>query len=207
MAGAAKAAGLIAAGGGPEDPVADVAAAKTMARKRAPAKKPAEKSSGNGDGLTSEERAKNRERRAQESHRNRQQDRKAKLHPPKVSRSKKSMKWAWSGNRKLLVVEFVACMVVLGAGTLLAPEGSKDGVPRAMVKASALCGLFLILALVASGGTGPAKTATALATLVTAGYVLTSSDVRNVVKWVDSYFSKTGDVTAKQPTGSAEELV
>jgi hypothetical protein len=116
--------------------------------------------------------------------------------------AKKAVGWAFSGNRRLLTVEFIACILVLGVGTLLAPEGSKDGMPRAMVKGSALCGLFLILSLVASGGKGPAKAATAVGTLVTAAYVLTSSDVHNVVSWIGEFFSKTGDVSAKNPTGS-----
>jgi hypothetical protein len=114
----------------------------------------------------------------------------------------KAVGWAFSGSRKLLTVEFIACIVVLGMGTLLAPEGSKDGMPRAMVKGSALAGLFLVLSLVASGGKGPAKAATAVGTLVTAAYVLTSSDVHNVVAWIGAFFSKTGDVSAKNPTGT-----
>lgn len=153
-----------------------------------------------------EQRARNRESRAQESHSNRQADRSAKLNTPEVKTkgkgAKKVVGWAFSGNRKLLTAEFIACLIVLGLGTLLAPEGSKDGMPRAMVKGSALSALFLVLALVASGGKSPAKVATALGTLVTASYVLTSSDVHNVVSWVSSFFSKTGDVSAKNPTGS-----
>lgn len=113
----------------------------------------------------------------------------------KKSKAARSMAWAWSGNRRLLTMQFVACMVVLGLGTLLAPKGSNDGMTRAMVKGSGLAGLFFILALVASGGKGPAKAATALGTLVTAAYVLTSSDVRNVVGWFAEFFKPDGDVS------------
>lgn len=162
---------------------------------------PEKKKSGNPE---AEQRARNREQRAQESHSNRQADRQGKLNPPKAKSkgAKKAVGWAFSGSRKLLTIEFIACILVLGVGTLLAPEGSKDGMPRAMVKGSALCGLFLILSLVASGGKGPAKAATAVGTLVTAAYVLTSSDVHNVVSWIGEFFSKTGDVSAKNPTGA-----
>lgn len=197
---AAKAAGAIAAGGGPEDPVGDVVAAGIVAKGDKPKAEPKPAGSQDSPG---EQRAQNREARAAESHANRQADRQAKLAPPKrPSTARRSIGWAFSGNRKLLTGEFIACIILLGLGTLLAPEGSKDGMPRAMVKGSALSALFLILALVASGGTGPAKVATGIGTLVTASYVLTSSDVHNVVKWIGAYFSKTGDVTAKNPTGS-----
>lgn len=170
---AAKAASVVAEGGGPEDPVTDVLAAKEALGGRK--KTPAAPSVPGGGGGK-----------------------------PKAAgaKPKKAVAWAFSGNRKLLTTEFIACIVVLILGTVLAPSGSKDGIPRAMIKGSALCGLFLILALVASAGTGSAKAATAIGTLVTAGYVLTSSDVHNVAKWTAAFFSKTGDVTAAQPTGA-----
>ncbi len=172
MAGVAKkaaaAGATVAAGGGPEDPVADAVAARQATRK-APA------------------------------------DRSKAKKPTATSRGKRALGFAWSGNRRLLVAEFVACMLVLGLGTVLVPKGKERGVPRAMVKASALCGVFLILALVASSGKASAKAATAVGTLITAGYVLTSADVHDVVQWVQEYFSKTGDVTAKQPAGSVAD--
>lgn len=159
----------------------------------------AQSKAGGGEG---EQRARNREARAAESHANRQADRQAKAKTGKTGASKKVVGWAFSGDRKLLTVEFIVCLVVLGLGTLLAPQGSKDGMPRAMVKGSALSGLFLVLALVASGGKGAAKVATGIGTLVTASYLFTSSDVHNVTAWVASFFSKTGDVSGNQPIGS-----
>lgn len=111
---------------------------------------------------------------------------------PQPSRGRRAARWAWADNRRLLTAEFIACVVVLGLGTLLAPKGSKDGIPRLMIKGTALSGLFLLLALVASGGKGAARVATALGTLVTAAYVLTSSDVHNVVSWVATFFSADG---------------
>lgn len=175
----AKAATVIAEGGGPEDPITDAIAAKEAlgGRKKTPAAAPAPAAGGGGGP-------------------------KGSVKGPAVSKPKKAVGWALSGNRKLLTAEFIACMAVLGLGTVLAPSGSKDGIPRAMIKGSALCGLFLLLALVASAGKSSAKAATAIGTLVTAGYVLTSSDVHNVAKWTAAFFSKTGDVTAAQPTGA-----
>ncbi|MEV8530086.1 hypothetical protein AB0451_39440 [Streptomyces sp. NPDC052000] len=110
----------------------------------------------------------------------------------KPSATARARRWAWADNRRLLTAEFIACVVVLGLGTLLAPKGSKDGIPRLMIKGTALSGLFLLLALVASGGKGPARAATAIGTLVTAAYVLTSSDVHNVVQWIGTFFSASG---------------
>lgn len=112
--------------------------------------------------------------------------------------------WAWSGNRKLLTAQFLVCVVVLGLGTLLAPSGSKNGMPRALVKGSALCGVFLVLSLLTTGGKGPAKAATAVGTLITAAYVLTSSDVHNVVSWLNAFFSKDGDVSTSG-TGKGDQ--
>lgn len=118
--------------------------------------------------------------------------------------------WAWSGNRKLLTAQFLVCVVVLGLGTLLAPSGTKDGMPRALVKGSALCGVFLVLSLLTTGGKGAAKAATAIGTLVTASYVLTSKDVHNVVSWLNAFFSKDGDISTsgsgKTPPANAPDL-
>lgn len=123
---------------------------------------------------------------------------------PTRSRARRGLSWAWSDNRKLLVAEFIACIVVLGLGTLTAEEGSKDDVGRAMVKGSALAGMFFVLSLVAAGGKGPARAANAVGTLVTAAYVLTSSDVHNLVSFVAGFFSKTsGRVKAQENTATS----
>lgn len=182
---------VVAAGGGPEDPVADVAAVKAARERRQ---------------QRSDERAENRESRAQQSHANRQADRSAKLAKPgKVSRS---VSWAWSGSRRLLTAEFVLCIAVLLLGYVLKQVGAKQnttssstsstgqGAIHVMIKGSALAGLFFLLALLMAGGKNAAKTATALGTLVTATYVLTSSDVHDLVSWANSFFAST-------PSGSS----
>jgi hypothetical protein len=97
-------------------------------------------------------------------------------------------------NSQLLVVEYVACVVILFAGTLVAPQGSKDGIPRLLVKGSALSLLFFILALMGAGGRGAAKAAGALGFLVTVTYLFTSSDAHNVVEWLGGFFGSSGTI-------------
>lgn len=142
----AKAAGIVAAGGGPQNPVADIAALTSYKKSRKDAK--AAKSGGPG-----------------------------------------------GGGKRLILLEFLVCFVILGAGTVVAPNGSKDGVPRLMVRGTGLCVLFLVLSLVASAGAKPAKAAAGLGALVTAGYLFTSSDATNLFTWMGGYFSKSGVAT------------
>jgi hypothetical protein len=96
-----------------------------------------------------------------------------------------------AGNRVLLA-EFTACFVVLGLGTVLAPSGTKDGVPRLMSRGSGLCLLFFILALVSGAGPGARKAANALGGLVTVAYLVTSSDAHNVFGWITQFYSTAG---------------
>lgn len=189
---AAKAAGAIVAGGGPEDPAGDAKAAEIVAKgaaakggagKKGGAAKGGGAGGGSSSGPTSEQRAQNREKRAAESHAARQ----SRLAKP--STGKKAVGWAFSANRRVLVAEYVLCMAIVILGTLMAPADSQDTAMRALVKGSALSGLFMILALLAAGGPGATRTATALGTLVTASYALTSSDVHNVVTWTAKFFA------------------
>ena len=181
----------LAEGGGPEDPLADAAALKAAAKQR------------------SEQRAENRERRAAESHAARQQ----RAAPAKAPKAKRVVSWAWSGSRRLLTAEFLICLVVLLLGFVLsrvdaqttatadkqAAKPGTDAAIHAMVKGSALAGLFFLLAILQAGGKGPAKAATALGTLVTATYVLTSADVHQIVSWINSFFAPPKAVESLQP--------
>lgn len=119
--------------------------------------------------------------------------------PPKPG---KVGNWLLSGDRKLLTAEYVACVAILGAGTLVAPQGSKDGTVRAMVKFTALSAVFFLLAMVGSAGKGAARAATGLGALITAAYLFTSSDVHDVAAWTSAFFDPKGDITKKQPKGS-----
>lgn len=119
-----------------------------------------------------------------------------------------------AGNR-ILLAEFLACFVVLGLGTIVAPQGSKDGVPRLMSRGSGLCLLFFVLALVAGAGSGARRVANGLGGLVTVAYLVTSSDAHNIFSWIGAFYSTAGvkagqgigdlggAVTAAQNAGSA----
>lgn len=127
--------------------------------------------------------------------------------PAKKRGSKRVVAWAWSGSRKLLTAEFVICVVILGLGLLVGDSGpttKRQDVGHVMVKGSALAALFFILALLTSAGKGTAKAATGLATLVTLTYVFTSTDSRNLMAWVSSFFGNPASTGTKGEGGGAE---
>jgi hypothetical protein len=136
----AKAAGIVAAGGGPEDPVTDAVALGALVK------------------------------------------------PKKAKTQAPSGAGRIGGKSKLLLTEFLVCFVILGAGTVVAPQGSKDGIPRLMTRGTGLCILFFILSLVSGGGPKAKKGAEALGGLVTVSYLVLSSDALNIFKWVGSFF-------------------
>jgi len=103
---------------------------------------------------------------------------------------RRAVAWAWSGSRKVLTAQFVLCAVILVLGTLTSKDEVKSTAARSMVKGSALALLFFLLALLSSAGGSSARAATAMGTLVTAAYALTSSDVHALVKWLGDYFGK-----------------
>jgi hypothetical protein len=143
-AGSGKAAGIVAAGGGPEDPVTDLLALAAL-------KKGGRK--------------------------------------PKAPRA--------SGSNKLLLTEFLVCFLVLGAGTIVAPQGSADGVPRLMTRGTGLCLLFLILSLASGAGPSAKKVSAGIGGLVTVSYLVISSDATNLLSWMTKFFG----TTAGTPTG------
>lgn len=68
--------------------------------------------------------------------------------------------------RRILVAEFVVCIIILALSPLSAPEGDPVKPGAWMKKGSAMCGLFLLLGLLASAGRGAAKVASAFGGLV-----------------------------------------
>lgn len=108
------------------------------------------------------------------------------------------------GNKKILLPEMISCLVVLVFGTLVAPKGSKDDVHRLLVKGSALMGVFFILAIISTGGKGPQKFANILGLLITLSYLLNSSDIHNIVNWVNGFFSKPKDGKSKTPPSESD---
>lgn len=107
--------------------------------------------------------------------------------------------------RQALLVELVACLVIVWLGTLVAPKGPVNGTTRAMVKSTGLAALFFILAMVSAGGKGAARAAGAFGALVTLAYVFTSSDALDIVRWAAKYWSKSGTGAAVPAPGAAEE--
>jgi hypothetical protein len=102
-------------------------------------------------------------------------------------------------NRGLLA-EFLLCFVILGLGTIVAPpsNAAHNGVPRLMVKSSALAALFLILALVSAGSPKAAKAAGGLGALVTVGYTVMGADALNIFQWAARYFAADGGGAAAE---------
>lgn len=109
------------------------------------------------------------------------------------SKGSRAVSWAWSGSKKLLMAQFVLCVVILALGSMTSdPKDGKSAAGRAMVKGSAFALIFFLLAILSAGGKGAAKSATAVGTLITVSYALTSSDVHAVVTWINSFFKGAG---------------
>lgn len=98
--------------------------------------------------------------------------------------------------RRILVAEFLICFIVLGAGAIVAPQGDKSGIPRLMSKGTGLALLFLVLSLFSAGGEKAAKGAAGLGALVTAGYLFTSPDAANILKWITSFYGANAGALA-----------
>lgn len=121
----------------------------------------------------------------------------------KSSRSSKSgnsvgMKLAGKvGNRKSLLAELVICLVILLLGSLVRKnDDGRSSVVRMMVKGSALLGVFFVLSIMSTGGSGAQKASGAIGLLVVMTYALTSEDINNILKWIKSFF-KPGVEKAK----------
>lgn len=98
-----------------------------------------------------------------------------------------------TGNpRRILVAEFLVCFIVLGAASIVAPQGEGSGIPRLMSKGTGLALLFLFLSLFSAGGEKAAKGAAGLGALITAGYLFTSPDAANILKWITSFYGANG---------------
>lgn len=172
MAGTGKAAAIIIAGGGPEDPAADAAAASQLSAAGAGG------AGGKGNKATQMGGLGGQKSRAGKE----------------SSRNKTTMLGARTDARRLLLTEFVVCVAVLGLGTLVpAPKGSKDeGMSHLLVKGTALSLLFFVLALAGSAGAKAGRAASGIGALVTAAYLLTSSDAYNILSWISSFYGKPG---------------
>lgn len=159
---AAKAAGAEVAGGGPENPAADIQAVKAIA---------SSKNQGSGGKKTSGPPAGK------------------KSSPSSGSRTKRTLAWAWSGSRNLLGAEYLIIVVILGLGALTTTGNVKDELPKLMVKFSAVSLVFMLASLVADTGKSTAKAVGAVTTLITVAYVLTSPESHQAVSFIGAYFA------------------
>lgn len=78
------------------------------------------------------------------------------------------------GGNRVLVAEFIACMVLIGCAPLV---GAVEAPGPWLKKGSAVTGLFLILALVAAPGGRSARIAAAFGGLVTLATLISSRDL------------------------------
>lgn len=73
------------------------------------------------------------------------------------------------GGNRVLVAEFVACMVVVGLGPLL---NQTDSAAAWLKKGAAVTGVFMVLSLIASGGARASRICAAFGGLVTLGLLV-----------------------------------
>jgi hypothetical protein len=108
------------------------------------------------------------------------------------------------GSSTALMAEMLICFAVLGAGTVLAPQGPQSGVPRLIAKGTGLALVFFILSLLSAGGQGPKKFASGVGGLVTLSYLVLSQDGTNIFKWMYSYFTPPPVFAGAVPQGERE---
>lgn len=106
----------------------------------------------------------------------------------------------WSPHR-VLIMEFVICMIILA---LYPIQGDKNELkPGAwMKKGSAMCGLFLILGLIGSGGRGAAKVSAAFGGIVTLTLLVNE---RSVFTTLAKKFNSANDDSDPAPDDSETE--
>lgn len=90
--------------------------------------------------------------------------------------AKRAARAAAGPGRQVLIAEFVVCVVILALSPLT-DKHRTDGPAAFMRRGSALCGLFLILALASTGGRGAAKVAAGFGALVTVSLIVSSRDI------------------------------
>jgi hypothetical protein len=107
--------------------------------------------------------------------------------------------------RRVLVAEFTLCMVILA----FAPLTKKDEAPAAFMKrASAIMGLFLILALLSTAGRGASRAAAGFGGLVTLGLLISSRSVFTLLaKKIGTTAGEGADDDAHVEEGDAGESV
>lgn len=182
-----KAAGTVVKGGGLENPVTDAKAAKTLVSK--PRATP-RSSSG-----TSASTSRSRSSASSSSPSSRTGTSRSSGQRSTSSKQQQWGRWAKAPARRALLAEFVICEAVVGLSVLGLDDKSTAGSHMAR-RASGLCALFFLLAVLAGFGPGQRKVANALGLLVTVGYLTTE---RKSFTALGNYFAGTAD---KSSTGT-----
>lgn len=162
---AKRAVATIAAGGGPEDPVTDVAAARA-ARKRKSSTSPTGKHAAPAKAPGNFE--------------------KAIGFPAKKIKSRNALMAEFI---VCIAILGMGAVVPKNRGGLTTPA---KGLLHVASKATALSLLFFILALISSAGEKSARAAAGVGGLVTLAYVASSEDAYNVLVWITSFYGKPG---------------
>lgn len=84
---------------------------------------------------------------------------------PKPKSTSKALSGSSGKYRRMLIAEFIVCVIMLGLAPLAKPAGELGPV-RFMKRGSATCALFIILGLISSGGRGAARSASAFGALI-----------------------------------------
>lgn len=85
--------------------------------------------------------------------------------PKPAGSGSKALSGASGKYRRVLIAEFIVCVIMLGLSPLAKGAGEMGPV-RFMKRGSATCGLFIILGLISSGGRGAARAASAFGGLI-----------------------------------------
>lgn len=113
----------------------------------------------------------------------------------------KAQRWAGKPGRKILLAEFLICMVIVGLGVLGVEQTKASS--HAIRRVSALCALFFVLATVASWGDGPRRAANGIGGLVTLTFLVSE---RQGFTAVGNYFQgaqSSGDKDSSGPDPDA----
>jgi hypothetical protein len=102
---------------------------------------------------------------------------------------------------RVLVMEFVICIIILGLFPLTKGEDDKLSPGAWMKKGSAVCSLFLLLGLLSSGGKTAAKVATAFGGIVTLTLLVNE---RTIFVRIAELFNKTNSEDEDPAEGDPE---
>lgn len=94
-------------------------------------------------------------------------------------------------SRGALLSEFLVCMVLIGIGFMLSDNPQTQGT-QAALRLTGVCGVFLVLGLVAAGGEGARKFSTAVGLLVLLALMFNDRDVfKQITSWSTGALKKT----------------